>query len=62
MLTLKSFHLFFIFLSIVLTSGFGMWGLLIDYVLLGALSLGIAVLLVGYGGYFAWKAKSVHLD
>ena len=39
MLTLRSFHLFFIALSIVLTSGFGAWGLLHQYVLLGVLSL-----------------------
>lgn len=61
MLSLRSFHLFFIALSIVLVSGFGMWGLLNHYVALGALSLGIAALLVVYGGYFVGKAETIHL-
>ena len=58
MLSLKSFHLFFICVSIVLSSGFGVWGLLNDYVLIGALSLGVAVLLVVYLGYFGRKVES----
>ena len=62
MFSLKSFHLFFISLSIILTSGLGMWGILNHNVRLGASSLGIAVILVVYGGYFVGKAKSIHLD
>lgn len=61
-LTLKSFHLFFIAISIVLTAGVGMWGLLNYYQVLGAFSLLLSVLLVGYGGYFAAKAQRVHLE
>jgi hypothetical protein len=62
MLSLKSFHLFFIALSIVLSAGFGMWGLLNHYVVLGALSLVFAALLVVYGGYFVGKAETLHLE
>lgn len=62
MLSLRSFHLFFISLSIVLTSGFGMWGLLNHYIVLGASSLGLGLLLVVYGSYFVWKAENIHLE
>ena len=61
MLSLRSFHMFFIALAIVLLSGFGMWGLLNHYIVLGALSLGIGALLVAYGGYFMGKAETLHL-
>ena len=61
MLSLRSFHLFFIALSIVLTAGFGMWGLLNHYIVLGVLSLGVGVLLVVYGGHFMGKAEATHL-
>jgi len=59
MLDLKSFHIVLIAASIVLMSGFGVWGLLNDYQLLGAISMAIAVLLVGYFGYFAAGARRV---
>jgi hypothetical protein len=59
MLDLKSFHIVLIAASIVLMSGFGMWGLLNDYQLLGAISIAIAVLLVGYFAYFAAGARRV---
>jgi hypothetical protein len=36
-----------------------MWGLLNDYQLLGAISMAIAVLLVGYFAYFAAGARRV---
>jgi hypothetical protein len=62
MLTLKSFHLFLIALSIVLTAGVGMWGLLNHYQTLGAVSLALSVLLVAYGAYFAAKAQRIHLE
>ena len=48
MLTLKSFHVFFVCVSIVLTSGFGVWGVMHGFPLLGTVSLAIAVLLVLY--------------
>jgi hypothetical protein len=59
MLDLKSFHIVLIAASIVLMSGFGVWGLLNDYQLLGAIAMAIAVLLVGYFGYFAAGARRV---
>ena len=59
MLDLKSFHIVLLVASIVLMSGFGMWGLLNDYQLLGAISMAIAVLLVGYFAYFAAGARRV---
>lgn len=62
MMSLRSFHLFFIAISIVLAAGVGMWGLLNHYALLGALSLGFGVLLVVYGGYFVGKAEASHLQ
>jgi hypothetical protein len=58
-LSLRSFHVVLIWLSIVLASGTGMWGLLNHQVLLGVLSLGVAILLVAYVGYFASKEKAV---
>ncbi len=57
--SLKAFHLFFIWASIVLASGFGMWGLLHQYVLLGAISLCAGALLVAYLGYFVRKGQNV---
>ena len=62
MLTLKSFHLFFIAISIVLTAGVGVWGLLNHYQVLGAFSLLLGVVLVAYGPYFAAKAERIHLE
>jgi hypothetical protein len=62
MLSLKSFHLFFVALAIVLTAAFGMWGLLNHYRLLGALSLVVGGLLVVYETYFAAKAERIHLE
>jgi hypothetical protein len=56
-LSLRSVHLFLISISIVLATGFGVWGLFNHYLLLGALSLGAAVLLVAYGGYFVGKIE-----
>jgi hypothetical protein len=56
-LSLRSFHVVLIWLSIVLASGTGMWGLLNHQVLLGVLSLGVAILLVAYLGYFAREEK-----
>ena len=56
-LSLRSFHVVLIWLSIVLASGTGTWGLLNHQVLLGVLSLGVAILLVAYLGYFAREEK-----
>ena len=54
-LSLRSFHVFLIALSIVLASGFGVWGLFNRYIVLGTLSLGLALLLVVYFSYFMVK-------
>lgn len=48
MLSLRSFHTVFIALSIILAAGTGTWALRNQQVLLGALSWGVAVLLVLY--------------
>jgi hypothetical protein len=62
MLSLKSFHIFFIAVSIVLTAGLGAWGLLNHSALLGGCSLGLSGLLVIYEAYFASKAERIHLE
>ena len=62
MLSLKSFHLILLAVAIILTAGVGMWGLLNDHKLLGAVSLGAGVLLVVYGGYFAAEAERIRLE
>ena len=59
MLNLKSFHLVLIAAAIVLMSGFGVWGLLNDYVVLGTISIAIGVLLVGYFAYFGATAQRI---
>ena len=62
MLSLKSVHLVLISISIVLTSGVGMWALLNNHHLMGAAFMVIAVLLVLYQAYFGSRAQQVHLD
>jgi len=62
MLTLKWFHLVFVGLAIVVSAGFGVWGLLNQYTGLGVLSLGIGGVLVAYLGFFAARAERMHLD
>jgi hypothetical protein len=62
MLGLKSFHVVVLFISIVLTAGFGTWGVMNSYVLAGVVSLCVSVLLVIYAGYFARKAQQPNLD
>lgn len=59
MLNLKSVHIFFIAAAIVLMSGFGVWGLLNDYKLLGTIAIAIGVLLVAYFAYFAARTQRV---
>jgi hypothetical protein len=60
-LSLKSFHLVFVAMAIVLTAGFGIWGLLNNYATAGGLSLIAGALLVLYGAYFAGRAQRTHL-
>ena len=58
-LTLESFHLVLIALSIVLASGTGVWWLLNQQVLFGVIALAMAFLLVAYGGYFVSREKNL---
>src|SRR5438067_8165944 len=57
-LSLRSFHIAFISLSVVLAAGTGVLGLLNHQILLGVLSLGIAILLIIYASYFLKKAET----
>ena len=52
---LRIFHMFFICASIVLASGFGVWGFRHDDALAGALSLALGLALIGYLAYVAGK-------
>ena len=58
MLTLKSFHIFFVCISIVLTSGFGVWGMRNGLGTLGGISLVISVLLVLYFAFVVARIES----
>jgi membrane protein implicated in regulation of membrane protease activity len=60
-LSLKSFHLVFVGVAIVIAAGFGIWGLLNHYAIGGVISLVIGALLVVYGAYFAGRAQRTHL-
>ena len=60
-MSLKWVHIFFISLAVIVAVGFGLWGLLNDYVLLGILSLVVAAGLVVYGKYFLRKARKIGL-
>ena len=55
MLDLKFVHIVLIAEAIVVMSGFGVWGLLNDYKLLGTISLAVAILLIPYGAYLRSK-------
>ncbi len=59
MMSLKSFHLFFVGAAIVLLAGFGTWGLIGHHLWLGMLALAAGVLLVWYDGYFARKTRGL---
>jgi hypothetical protein len=59
MLDLKSFHMFFIWLAIVVTAGVGVWGLLNGYPVLGVISLVAGVALILYSAMFARHAQRV---
>ncbi len=63
-MSLKSFHIFFIVISVLCCLGFGAWAIL-DFVttgaatnlFLGSVSLLFSVVLVGYGFWFLRKLK-----
>jgi hypothetical protein len=52
---LRVFHVFFICASIVLSAGFGVWGLRHGYGVASALSFALGIALIGYLGYVAGK-------
>jgi hypothetical protein len=60
MLNLKSFHIVLLALAIIVTAGFGTWGLLNNYMLAGAISLLVSVVLVVYWAYFAATSEQIH--
>lgn len=62
MLSLKSFHLFFIFASIVIAGGFGTWCVMHGFMATGIAALVAAVILVAYETYFAVKAQKRSLS
>lgn len=62
MLSLRSFHVSFVAAAIVLTGGFGAWGLTHHYPWLGVISLVLGVLLVIYFGYFAQRSRRAHIE
>jgi hypothetical protein len=59
MLDLKSFHLVFIWLAIVVTAGVGVWGVLNGYPILGVISLAVGVALIVYSAMFGRRAARV---
>jgi hypothetical protein len=62
MLSLKSFHVFFVLVAMVLTCGLGVWGLRNGYVAMGLISLAVSLALLVYEGYFAGKSDRLHLE
>jgi hypothetical protein len=61
-LSLRSFHVVFISLSIILAAGTGVWALLNRQILLGILALCAALLLIVYETYFLRKTAEAHLE
>ncbi len=62
MLSMKSFHAFFIGVAIALMAGVGVWGVFNAHVWLGIVALAIGVLLVFYGAYFERRAARIPSD
>lgn len=58
-MSLKWFHIVFITLSMLLSLGFGVWGVLNQQVTLGIASLAASAGLVVYGNYFLAKARKL---
>ena len=56
-MSLKWFHIVFISLSVLVSLGFGVWGLFNQQIALGVVSLGASAGLVLYGNYFLAKAR-----
>jgi hypothetical protein len=58
-MTLKWFHIVFITLSMLLSLGMGVWGLVNNFVVLGVLSLAGSAALGVYGPYFLKKMRTL---
>ena len=56
---MKWFHIVFITLSMLLSVGFGVWGLFNQQIALGLVSLAASAGLVMYGNYFLGKARKL---
>ena len=58
-MSLKWFHSVFIALSMLVSLGFGVWGLFNQHVALGVVSMAASAGLVVYGNYFLGKARKL---
>lgn len=56
-MSLKWFHIVFISLSVLVSLGFGLWGLLNQHTALGVMSLMGSAGLCVYGNYFLGKVR-----
>jgi hypothetical protein len=58
-MSLKWFHIVFIALSMLVSLGFGVWGLFNQQIALGLVSILASGGLVVYGNYFLGKARKL---
>jgi len=58
-MSLKWFHIVFISLSVLVSLGFGIWGLFNQQIALGIASLAASAGLVVYGNYFLGKVRKL---
>jgi len=58
-MSLKWFHIVFITLSMLMSLGFGVWGLFNQQIALGVVSLVGSAGLIVYGNYFLGKARTL---
>ena len=58
-MSLKWFHIVFVSLSMLVSLGFGVWGLFHQHVVLGIVSLISSAGLVVYGNYFLGKTRKL---
>jgi hypothetical protein len=58
-MSLKWFHIVFVSLSMLLSLGFGVWGLFNRHAVLGIASLSASAALVVYGNYFLGKVRKL---
>jgi hypothetical protein len=58
-MSLKWFHIVFVSLSMLVSLGFGIWGLFNQHAVLGIASLSASAALVVYGNYFLGKVRKL---